>query len=106
MGWNFSAPQNEWNRLAHDAPGVSLSVPYFEITSPADTALWTQGDWVRIIWSSFHHNFNTVTVALFTRKGQKVRTIAHSADDNGEIGWLVDIPTFFSVDTLFELRMS
>ena len=79
---------------------------YFEITSPANTQLWNQGDTVSIKWNSYHHTFGTVTISLLTRKGEEVRSIAKSADDNGSILWLVDIPIFYSVDTLFQIRIS
>eukprot|EP00484_Ammonia_sp_Unknown_P022953 CAMPEP_0197035816 /NCGR_PEP_ID=MMETSP1384-20130603/13499_1 /TAXON_ID=29189 /ORGANISM="Ammonia sp." /LENGTH=129 /DNA_ID=CAMNT_0042465915 /DNA_START=131 /DNA_END=520 /DNA_ORIENTATION=- len=102
--WDFDAVNNEWNILDHSL--VSMAVPHFVITSPMDTALWNQGDWVNITWNSQQHTFNTVTIGLFTQKGEKVLTIVHSADDNGLLHWLVDIPVFYSVDTLFELRLS
>ena len=79
---------------------------YFEITKPANTELWNQGDTVSILWNSHHHSFATVAISLFTRRGEEVRSIAKSADDKGSIQWLVDIPIFYSVDTLFQIRIS
>eukprot|EP01084_Bolivina_argentea_P235471 396224_1 len=102
--WDFDSINNEWNILDHSS--VSLEVPYFKITSPVDTKLWNCGDWVDISWNSYHHTFNTVLISLYTRKGEKVKVITHSNTDNGHINWLVDIPIWYSVDTLFEIRIS
>ena len=63
------------------------------------------GDIVTIKWLSYSHSYNTVTLSLWTNKNEKVKTIAHSYNDSGIIDWLVDIPVWYSVDTLYNIHI-
>lgn len=64
------------------------------------------GNIVSIEWTSSSHSYNTVTLSLWTNKNERVKTICHSCNDTGSVDWLVDIPVWYSVDTLYKIHIS
>ena len=74
--WDYNATMDEWNILHHTSLSMSVRMytlsiyfdqtlkhcinfvsAHFDITSPAETIIWEQGDWIEITWDSYHHTF-------------------------------------------------
>ena len=101
--WDYDSNKNEWNLISHSQS--NLETPHFTINEPTDVTLWNMGNWVSIKWTSLNHKFSSVKIVLYTNHNEIVRYICHSCPDNGYIDWLVDIPTYYSVDTFYEIRI-
>eukprot|EP00490_Sorites_sp_Unknown_P002112 CAMPEP_0114691810 /NCGR_PEP_ID=MMETSP0191-20121206/67240_1 /TAXON_ID=126664 /ORGANISM="Sorites sp." /LENGTH=115 /DNA_ID=CAMNT_0001983445 /DNA_START=373 /DNA_END=717 /DNA_ORIENTATION=+ len=83
--WDRDDVTGDWKLL--DQSLISMDIPYFEVLNPKDTDLWQCGDWVTIQWNSYHHQYDTVSISLWTKDGEKVRNIVLSTDDNGSANW-------------------